>query len=144
MVERQFDPQCRRQMNPTPVTKYLRKNLPIDIGIRWSRGRRPNLSGTKSTDHLECDSWRRGLLTCHKNSRVKIMHANMWSPFLANISMILTLSCYSKKLSYLSWITLYIEHAISQWYSSPTRFSLHILILGVMMPLCENARSLNN
>ena len=40
---------------------------------------------------------------------VKIMHAHMCSPFLSEIE--------NNKSSYFSWITLYIENAMSQWYS---------------------------
>ena len=45
-----------------------------------------------------------------------------------------TLSCLSNKSSYFSWLTLYIEHAISKWYSSyiPYSVSLHVIFKHIM------------
>ena len=65
-----------------------------------------------------------------KSLEVKTMHVHVLTLLGGDLCMTLTLSCPSKKSSYFSQITIYIEHMISKWYSSSTRFSLHIFIFG--------------
>ena len=94
--------------------------------------------GTKSTYQLVG-----GLLLYSKNSQCDNAHKYVLT--LGGIlRMMLTLSCPSNQSSYFSWSTLYFEHAISKWYTSSTRFSLHTLHIFMFVWWCHDAISTPN
>ena len=72
-----------------------------------------------------------GLLVCGKNSWYENNeHAYVFILYHWHLSMTLTLSRLSNKSSYFLQITLYVDNAISKWYTSFTRFSLHIFMFA--------------
>ena len=69
------------------------------------------------------------------------LHLGSWRGI---VYMTLKLSRSSKNSSYFSWITLYVKHVRSKWYSFSTRFSMHTLHIFILDWWCYGATSIRN